>query len=111
MSRLIFALIGAGFLGLTGCGTFSDAMCGPIDNHVYYRGVRFDIEAVKEGGTNTLMAADIPFSAIADTLLIPYYARTAHQELQPAIANDTAAEQTTNTKRRDEPPPTGRPQN
>lgn len=73
MSRSILALIGAGCLCLTGCGTFSDAICGPIDSHVFYRGVRLDIEAVKEGGKMTLMAADIPFSAVVDTLLIPYY--------------------------------------
>jgi hypothetical protein len=46
MPRLILALLGTGCLCLTGCGTFSDAMCGPIDNHVYYRGVRLDIQAV-----------------------------------------------------------------
>jgi uncharacterized protein YceK len=73
MSRSILALIGAGCLCLTGCGTFSDAICGPIGGPVYYRGVRMDIEAVKEGGKMALMAADIPFSAVADTLLIPYY--------------------------------------
>jgi hypothetical protein len=47
-------------------------MCGPSDGHVLYRGVRLDVEAVKEGGAKTLMAADIPFSAVADTLLVPY---------------------------------------
>jgi hypothetical protein len=49
-------------------------MCGPIDNHVFYRGVRLDAQAVKEGGPKVLMAADIPFSAVADTLLVPYFA-------------------------------------
>jgi len=62
-------------LSLGGCGTFSDAMCGPAgDNHVFYRGVRLDVEGVKEGGPMVLMAADIPFSAVADTLLVPYLA-------------------------------------
>jgi len=37
--------------------------------------VRLDLQAAKEGGLHTLMAADIPFSAVADTVLIPYYAR------------------------------------
>jgi uncharacterized protein YceK len=57
-----------------GCGTFSDAMCGPVDpvdNPVFYRGVRLDIMAAQEGGWTTLMVADIPFSAVADTLLLP----------------------------------------
>ena len=61
-------------LSLSGCGTFSDAMCGPADNHVFYRGVRLDVEGAKEGGPTILMAADIPFSAVADTLLAPYLA-------------------------------------
>jgi uncharacterized protein YceK len=65
---------------LGGCGTLSDILCGPIDEdpkgapimgHALYRGVRFDVEAVKEGGPKVLLAADIPLSAIADTLLIP----------------------------------------
>jgi uncharacterized protein YceK len=58
-------------LSLSGCGTFSDAMCGPINDHVFYRGVRLDVQAVKEGGPMVLMAADIPFSAVADTLCVP----------------------------------------
>lgn len=70
-------LFGTGCLGVTGCGTFSDAICGPVDNHVYYRGVRFDVAAVKEGGPQALLAADIPLSAVADTLLIPVYAQRA----------------------------------
>jgi hypothetical protein len=42
-----------------------------------YRGVRLDVAAVKEGGPQVLLAADIPLSAVADTLLIPVYARRA----------------------------------
>jgi len=61
-------------LSLSGCGTFSDTMCGPINDNVFYRGVRLDVEAVKGGGPMVLMAADIPFSAVADTLLVPHLA-------------------------------------
>jgi uncharacterized protein YceK len=56
----------------SGCGTFSDAMCGPINDNVFYRGVRFDVLCIKEG--LVLMAADIPFSMVADTVLLPYMA-------------------------------------
>lgn len=91
MPRSIFALIGAVCLCNTGCGTFSDAMCGPIDNNIYYRGVRLDIAAVKEGGPKTLLAADIPLSAVADTLLIPYYARVHRErEANLRIRSETA---------------------
>jgi uncharacterized protein YceK len=62
-----------------GCGTFFDAICGPrqvsddgrIIDPPFYRGVRFDLLAIQEGGQNVLLAADLTFSAIADTLLVP----------------------------------------
>jgi uncharacterized protein YceK len=74
MSRPLTTVLALGSLALGGCGTFSDGVCGPIDDHAYYRGVRLDVAGVKEGGPMTLMAADIPFSAVADTLLVPYIA-------------------------------------
>lgn len=77
MRRILFALIAVGAFGLSGCGTFADAMCGPVDDHVYYRGVRLDVQAAKEGGAKLLLLADIPLSAVADTLLIPHYAQIA----------------------------------
>src|SRR5262245_56496126 len=64
--RLLLMGVVAQCLALSGCGTFSDIMCGPIDDHVYYRGVRLDVEAVKEGGPLAILAADIPLSAAAD---------------------------------------------
>jgi uncharacterized protein YceK len=78
MLRSMLAILAICSLSLSGCGTFSDAMCGPVNDHLFYRGVRMDVAAVKEGGPMTLMAADIPFSAVADTLLVPYL---AYQEL------------------------------
>jgi uncharacterized protein YceK len=56
---------------LGGCGTFADAMCGPIDDHYFYRGVRLDVMAPLENPINLPLLADIPFSAAADTLLLP----------------------------------------
>lgn len=61
-------------LFFTGCGTFSDALCGPITEDRYYRGVRFDVWAAHEGGRNLLLIADLPFSAAADTVLVPFIA-------------------------------------
>src|SRR5438105_8646426 len=85
MSRLIvvgtLALIA---ISLAGCGTLADAMCGPVSDHVFYRGVRLDVESAREGGAHALMVADIPFSAIADTILLPY--ATYISIVGPAIA-------------------------
>ncbi len=59
-------------LCFSGCGTFSDAMCGPIDPNPFYRGVRFDIAMVQKGGGDAVIGlADIPFSAVADTVVLP----------------------------------------
>ena len=58
----------------SGCGTFSDMMCGPVDqdaNGVYYRGVRLDLTAAEEGGWFMLMAADIPFFCRGRHLVAP----------------------------------------
>ncbi len=77
MARLTPLLVTMLLFSVTGCGTFSDALCGPCRpgyNYPYYRGVRFDALCVKEGGANTLMAADMPLSAIADTALVPFIA-------------------------------------
>jgi uncharacterized protein YceK len=77
MARLTPLLVTMLLFSVTGCGTFSDALCGPCGpgyDYAYYRGVRFDALCVKEGGANTLMAADMPLSAIADTALVPFIA-------------------------------------
>jgi uncharacterized protein YceK len=77
MPRLVPLLVPALVFSLAGCGTFSDAMCGPVGpgyDYAYYRGVRFDALAVKEGGPMVLMGADMPLSAIADTVLVPFIA-------------------------------------
>jgi uncharacterized protein YceK len=59
---------------IAGCGTFSDRLCGPADDHLYYRGVRLDLAAIKEGGAKTFLATDIPLSALADTVQAPWIA-------------------------------------
>ncbi len=60
----------AGAICAGGCGTFADAMCGgPPDDRVIYRGVWIDMQAAKEGYPQMLL--DLPFSAVADTCLIP----------------------------------------
>ena len=92
MSRRLLALLGAGSFCLSGCGTFSDSICGPATDHVFYRGVRLDVLAIKEGGWKTLMVADIPFSAILDTLMIPYLGYQLHTDPRPEHPEPTANE-------------------
>src|ERR1043166_7397454 len=104
MLRTALVILAISSLALSGCGTFSDAMCGPIDNHVFYRGVRLDVEAVKEGGPLVLMAADIPFSALADTLLVPYLAYQELSEPPGKSLSSLIAEQTRTNEREADPP-------
>jgi len=75
---------------LAGCGTMlatSDkdvetlcAASAKIEGHALerfpriYSGVTYDIWAVGVGGHGLLMVADIPFSLVADTLILPYTA-------------------------------------
>jgi uncharacterized protein YceK len=73
MIRTFAVVVGAATMTLlSGCGTFGDMLAGPIDDHVFYRGVRLDVEAAKEGRSNLILLADLPFSAVADTLLLPF---------------------------------------
>ena len=49
MVRSKFLILAICSLSLSGCGTFSDMICGPVDpinDPVYYRGVRFDVMTV-----------------------------------------------------------------
>ncbi|MCE9530862.1 MAG: hypothetical protein K8T89_07030 [Planctomycetes bacterium] len=88
MLRPILVILAICSLSLSGCGTFSDVLAGPFDDRVYYRGVRMDIEAAKEGGAMTLMAADIPFSAVADTILIPFIVYAEMNDPERKILRD-----------------------
>jgi uncharacterized protein YceK len=54
-----------------GCGTLGDALCGPIDDHYFYRGVRMDVMGAMESPANIPLLVDVPFSAAADTVLLP----------------------------------------
>jgi uncharacterized protein YceK len=69
MSRCLLAAIAVCSLSLSGCGTFSDAICGPLNDQVYYRGVSEDISGAAAG--YLFYAADITLSFVADTVLLP----------------------------------------
>lgn len=72
-----------------GCGTFADALCGPGGGGPYYRGVRMDVEAIRQGHPLApLLAADVPLSAAADTALVPYIAHRQWKEGQQPEAAD-----------------------
>ncbi len=80
-----------------GCGTFADAMSGPLDDHLYYRGVRMDIRCIQdhEDATRALMAIDIPVSAVVDTLLVPYI---AYLEYCQSHEKDRTSQSTSSTQ-------------
>jgi uncharacterized protein YceK len=111
MSRLFFLLLPVLAFALSGCGTFSDSFCGPAGpgyDYVYYRGVRFDALAIKEGGPMVLMAADLPFSAVADTLLVPYLAYNQLTNPRPTWSSSIMDDQAKNEPSKVDPhqPPT-----
>lgn len=69
MTRAMLPLLALVSPLLAGCGTLADAVAGPPDDRLYYRGVRMDVAAIKVGAP--VMALDVPFSACADTLMVP----------------------------------------
>ncbi len=90
MFRALFLSLTISPLLLTGCGTFADAISGPSDDHCFYRGVRMDVSAIQEGGRGRVLIADLPFSAIADTLMVPYIASLyLAYELAPSDASES----------------------
>lgn len=83
MSRSMLAVLAGCGLSLAGCGTFSDAICGPLNDQVYYRGVSLDITAAMEG--RPLLAADVPLSFVADTALLPVEAYQEWKHPRPHL--------------------------
>lgn len=77
-------------LSLSGCGTLSDAICGPFTDQVCYRGVTMDVGAAVAGGPGILAVADLPFSAVADTVMVPYLAY--HKLTDPPRKNAPSTE-------------------
>ena len=49
MTRFLFLLLLVCSPLVSGCGTFFDALAGPVDDHYYYRGVRMDVAGIKNG--------------------------------------------------------------
>jgi uncharacterized protein YceK len=68
MPRRLLALLLSSCLTLTGCGTCADLIGGTYEPEgpFFYRGVLCDVQS-----GNAVMLLDMPFSAAADTLLIP----------------------------------------
>jgi uncharacterized protein YceK len=79
MKRAALLLLAMSLSLASGCGTMADALAGPTDDHLYYRGVRMDVAGIKKG--LPIMALDMPFSAFADTLMVPAIA--FHQMTDP----------------------------
>jgi uncharacterized protein YceK len=105
MTRSLFLLLLVCSPLCSGCGTFCDALAGPANDQHYYRGVSMDVAGIKNGVL--IMALDVPFSACADTLMLPSIAydqwteppgtphksalQVAGEELGKAFATDVIA--------------------
>jgi uncharacterized protein YceK len=99
----MLAILAVCGLSLTGCGTFGDAICGPISDQVYYRGVSMDLAATFEG--MPWVAADIPLSFVADTVLLPSQSYQEWKHPRPHMDLwRTEEEQKAADKSRDESP-------
>jgi uncharacterized protein YceK len=72
MKRAVQMALAMLSLSIAGCGTCAVLALPSSGDQVFYQGVKLDMEAVKEGGPMVLIAADIPLSAIADTIMAPF---------------------------------------
>jgi uncharacterized protein YceK len=91
VNRAIAVILAGCVITVGGCGTMTDVMCGPVPLR-YYAGVQNDAAIVKAGGDYiywgpskfveprdaghaiafiALGLADMPFSAVADTFVLP----------------------------------------
>jgi uncharacterized protein YceK len=91
MDRILlatFALLCA--VACSGCGTFSDMICGPGGGSPFYRGVQMDVGGIRQGVPFApLLAADLPFSAVADTAMVPYIAYKREKRKQEQATRST----------------------
>ena len=70
--RRLFAALSAGVVSLSGCGTMAHFQSEQALNGEYYGGVSNDIKGIQDG--RVYLVPDLALSAVADTLLIPWYA-------------------------------------
>jgi uncharacterized protein YceK len=95
MARILPPVAVACAVALSGCGTFSDMICGPGGGGLYYRGVRLDAMVIRDRHPLApLMAADLPFSAVADTAMIPYIAYKQEKARQESVSDTESPERT-----------------
>ncbi|MDX5629344.1 MULTISPECIES: YceK/YidQ family lipoprotein [unclassified Brenneria] len=97
-----FIITGSGMMATSGC---SSVMTHTGNNQGYYPGTRASLDILRDDDTSwammPLVALDLPFSAVADTLLLPYdYYRadsdkttTRDRILQSEQQNQTASSQ------------------
>ncbi|MEC5320140.1 YceK/YidQ family lipoprotein [Brenneria populi subsp. brevivirga] len=97
-----FIITGGGMVATSGC---SSVMTHTGNNQGYYPGTRASMNILRDDDTSwamlPLVAIDLPFSAVADTLLLPYdYYRTDNKDasthdriLQSEQLNQTASSQ------------------
>lgn len=77
-----FTIIGGGVMATSGC---SSVMTHTGNDQGYYPGTRASMDILRDDDTSwamlPLVVIDLPFSAVADTLLLPYdYYQTGHHQ-------------------------------
>jgi uncharacterized protein YceK len=67
LCRLLLLFVSMG--SLSGCGSIiSRTVAGQGHNHQFYPGVQWDL---RDSGWKYVTALDVPFSLLADTLMLP----------------------------------------
>lgn len=93
MARTFFyGVIGGITLLSCGCSSIM-THSGPYDG--YYPGVRNNADRISEGemgwGMTTLLLLDMPFSAVVDTILLPYDMYRSDKDQRPASPKERLA--------------------
>ncbi len=96
--QLQHLFLGSGLVALCGC---SSMMTHTGGQEGYYPGTRASYELLKDGDTSwgikPFVALDMPFTAVADTLLIPWDAFHTHDSVRARVEKSEQKNLATNS--------------
>ncbi|QCR10224.1 YceK/YidQ family lipoprotein [Brenneria rubrifaciens] len=97
-----FIITGSGAVSLSGC---SSVMTHTGAEQGYYPGTRASMDVLRDEDTSwammPLVAIDLPFSAVADTLLLPYdyyRSRSGNTSIRERVLHSEQNNQTANSQ-------------